>query len=506
MSINVYLEPISKCAELVIKLLQEEFGVNSGDADQLYDHVVKNHIEQLKDTIYLLVESNYIDKVYRDSYYHYYSSKLTYYKKDCIRISLFDGEVVDTDFGSADRYNELKGKYRGFMVLRPTDPYIIGRSIISPLALKSNDFLCCTTTFNTTTNGQKFSVDGFPHSSQDTETISCAETTLWSLMEYFSNKYSEYIPVLPSKIIQTLNKVSFERLIPSKGLNISQMSYALKEFGFGTKIYGRQQYQNEFESLLSCYIESGIPLIIALDNRPSGNIGHALIAIGHEKISEAKIDVIAPIAPSDKKLINSIASKNLVIYEYGSIKKNFIFIDDNLPVYQKATLDFPASNYQSEWHNCAITFFIVPLYPKIYLEAFEAKNYILGFLTLGPEPLADNSQVLLRFFLASSRSFKNEIALNPTIQEDFKGILLETSMPKFVWVTEISSKDLIKQKKANGILILDATEANIFNNKPLIMAAFQGKLINFDPKTGKLENNLLTLQEFSIFEHNLKAV
>jgi hypothetical protein len=284
------------------------------------------------------------------------------------------------------------------------------------------------------------------------------------------------------------------------------MSYALKEFGFGTKIYGRQQYQNEFESLLSCYIESGIPLIIALDNRPSGNIGHALIAIGHEKISEAKIDVIAPIAPSDKKLINSIASKNLVIYEYGSIKKNFIFIDDNLPVYQKATLDFPASNYQSEWHNCAITFFIVPLYPKIYLEAFEAKNYILGFLTLGPEPLADNSQVLLRFFLASSRSFKNEIALNPTIQEDFKGILLETSMPKFVWVTEISSKDLIKQKKANGILILDATEANIFNNKPLIMAAFQGKLINFDPKTGKLENNLLTLQEFSIFEHNLKAV
>src|SRR5450759_2084837 len=118
-------------------------------------------------------------------------------------------------------------------------------------------------------------------------------------MEYFSNKYSEYKPILPSRIIQTLNKVSSERLIPSKGLNIYQMSFALNEFGFGSMIYGRQQYQNEFDGLLSCYIESGIPLIISLDNRPVGNIGHALIAVGHEKILDTTIDVITPILTAD---------------------------------------------------------------------------------------------------------------------------------------------------------------------------------------------------------------
>ena len=95
--------------------------------------------------------------------------------------------------------------------------------------------------------------------------------------------------------------------------------------------------------------------------------------------------------------------------------------------------------------------------------------------------------------------------MNATIQEDLKGLLLEASMPKFIWVAEISTKDLIKQKKANGMVILDATEANIYFNKPLILAAFQGKLVIFDESSGKLESDLLPLQDLTVFEHNLNA-
>lgn len=63
----------------------------------------------------------------------------------------------------------------------------------------------------------------------------------------------------------------------------------------------------------------------------------------------------------------------------------------------------------------------------------------------------------------------------------------------------------MKQRMANGIVILDATEANIYFNKPLILAAFQNKLISFNEKSGKLESNLLNLQNFTIFEHNINA-
>ena len=40
--------------------------------------------------------------------------------------------------------------------------------------------------------------------------------------------FKNNIPLI-SKIIQTLNKVSSERQIPSKGLNIAQMSFASKK-------------------------------------------------------------------------------------------------------------------------------------------------------------------------------------------------------------------------------------------------------------------------------------
>ncbi len=130
-------------------------------------------------------------------------------------------------------------------------------------------------------------------------------------MEYFGNKYSDYKPVLPSKIIKTLNNVTTERQIPLKGLNISQMSFALRDYGFGTRIYSRDDYGQDFEWLISCYIESGLPVIIAMDNRPKGNIGHALLAIGHETIDNIKIDAITPLVVNDINLRGEITKKNI---------------------------------------------------------------------------------------------------------------------------------------------------------------------------------------------------
>lgn len=52
--------------------------------------------------------------------------------------------------------------------------------------------------------GVKLFIEGFPHSSQDSETITCAETTIWAAMEYFGTRYSDYKPVLPSTIIKTM--------------------------------------------------------------------------------------------------------------------------------------------------------------------------------------------------------------------------------------------------------------------------------------------------------------
>jgi hypothetical protein len=63
------------------------------------------------------------------------------------------------------------------------------------------------------------------------------------------------------------------------------MSYALKDFGFGTRIYAKSEYtEHEFNNLLSCYIESGIPIIVSIESPEDvkPRIGHAILCIGHE--------------------------------------------------------------------------------------------------------------------------------------------------------------------------------------------------------------------------------
>ncbi len=393
----------------------------------------------------------------------------------------------------------------GFIVLRPTEPNLIGRSTISPKILKTKHFEICTTNIRTTVNSIKLYIDGFPHSSQDAETISCAETTIWSLMEYFSNRYAEYKSELPSEIIQTLKRVSTERQIPSKGLDIQQISYVLREFGLGTKIYSKTEYGDMFENLLSCYIESGIPLVIAMQNN---TIGHALLCIGHELPTSDQIDVLTNKNFTNPRLQGKYNSRNITVYDFNDLKEKYVFIDDNHPVYQTNFLESPSANYLPNypgWANCKITYFIAPLYTKVYLEAFTAQNYIYQFLLTPRININDNSEILVKIFLTSNRSFKDWLATNNSFNHDVRDLILETAMPKFIWVAELSTKDLMKNRKANGIILLDATEANTMNNKPLIMASHKGNYISFAPNSTELQKFALPLGTFSVYQNNLKS-
>ena len=144
-----------------------------------------------------------------------------------------------------------------------------------------------------------------------------------------------------------------------------------------------------------------------------------------------------------------------------------------------------------------------PLYPKVYLEAFKLKRYINTFLLKGPLPLSKGSDVLLRTFLTSSRSFKDSIIKKPDFNAKLRLIIRGTPMPKFIWVTELSDKTLMKQGLANGLIIIDATEPNTENERLMILAAYQSKLVYFNEKSAITTNYPLLLQAFSIY-HNLR--
>ena len=108
MDISLVIAPKIEAYDLFKKLLTEEFLINEGYADLLITNGIIRHTDQLIDTCYLVAETNYVDKVYRDSYYNYYSTKLANYKKNCIKVSIFNGEVKPDDFRNEVIAKELQ--------------------------------------------------------------------------------------------------------------------------------------------------------------------------------------------------------------------------------------------------------------------------------------------------------------------------------------------------------------------------------------------------------------
>lgn len=494
-NIEIEIAPIDEAVD-ALKDKINDFFLKDVDDKFLSPHIeteLATLIETFKDELWCVIDYPYVDKVFRDSYYNYYSSKHHTYQRDCIRVSLFDKQISQDHFLDPLNHGKLAISFLGFFVLRPTVNALFGRSMISPKAFKENNFLISSCKTSSLVYGVKLVVEGFPHCSQDGESIKCAETTIWALMEYFGNRYPEYKPALPAKINQALERFSYQRQLPSNGLTMDQISFALKEFGFGTRIYSQTSYGKELYDIIDSYIESGIPVIVGLQ---SNDIGHVIIAMGkrYEKFKWKDID------PTDLDFRNN----KVQFYEATNIPAKYVVQDDNMMPYRLIALDNPGEHYEDK--DCSdyeIDSVVVPLYPKIYLESVIAKELV--FQVLGDDNIGYDfgSDFVFRFYLTSSRSFKNHIAKLPLMDKVLKNNMLLTKMPKFIWCAEFYTKEefITSDRIANGLIVLDATQANQDSIDTLIFAGYPTHCISLN------ENNFVTLptkfKKYSYFS-NLK--
>lgn len=428
-------------------------------------------LNDLRNDLHVIIEDYYVDSVYRDSYYDYYSTKHSSYGKFCLRMSFFKpafNKIVDF----ADESN-IKENYLGFLVIRPLIK-CIGRNVIPPEAKISskNNIRICRVKVDTSCLGVKLKAEGFPHASQDNETMTCAQTTIWSLLEYYGNKYSYYRPTLPTEIEEILEPFSYERQLPSKGLTYNQISVALRNFGFGPRIYqsgNTPESVARFRMLLACYIESGIPLAVALTN---GKIGHAVVCIGTENINAGDV-INHPV---------QLGTKRLFSWNDTVASANFVFNDDNWPCYQVATLSQPVQNYiaagSNKWNGVQVSQFIAPLYHKVYMEA-DTAIALSEQIVRSVIPGGDGK--VMRTLLTSSRSFREHITRMTSLSNEQRLGLLGIPMPKFVWVTELSTPDEFFNGKASTLLLLDATGSKMANlSRNIILLLSDGLIYRYD--------------------------
>lgn len=428
--------------------------------EQMNPTKINNLLDSLVDDIQLEIEYPYVDSHYRDSYYLYYAKKLSDYKRDCIRVHLFTPT------------QDSKWLYSGYFIIRPLEQVALGKAMINPRALKKHPFVTCLVHEKVNLVGQDLEVYGFPYVAQDAETHTCAESALWVLLQYFGEKYKSYKTFLPSDIIKILTNTSNRRLLPSKGLTVDELSNCLNSTGQNCLIYTCEttieqaskrklvkdsttglkctKSQIELFNLLNIYIESGMPAIASIHNE---SIGHAIVIIGHKEI--------------DSDFIYLDMKKNVNTWlDVSNYKRSFIVMDDNMPPYEMIHITTPAENYtESEWNGCELGSFVLPFHKHMFMDAKVVLDLVTNIFNNKKIGLKTfSSKWVTRLLLTSSTSYKTFVQKSVILDKRFKHRIAHTQFSKFIWICELYEIDHYKDKKVNGILIIDATGDASYNS------------------------------------------
>ena len=471
---------------------------------------------ECSNNITLIIESNHIDRQYRDSYYTYFSQKYSSLERNCLRLAFFEGDVKYSDFMS-DISEIQRNSFLGTIVLRPLNVGNIGHTLLNPHKLKIEGYVQ-TCTFKVMICGRKFTIKAFPYSSQDNETMTCAETALFNLVQYYSEKYGEYRLLMPSEILKIIEQVSYGRVLPSSGVDDACMTKVLQESNLHPILYRfENEEESDFDELFYTYVESGIPFILGLPQ-------HAVICVGHGDVDFKLINHNL----GEVSVCSDVEGQEIYYLSTSSLVDEYIFMDDNRAPYLVSTVDKLTEHYykNSQYffesdedifsdenmltddvydiyeENIEYTqdviqkmkrqcdSLLVPLYKRIFLEASRAKSIFdlhflknIDFISKIQKAYNDktwgctiDNPLVWRMYLASSNSYKDFKCRNVTNDEMHKYYSSE-SYPRFIWVMEIGTVSTFSEKRARVEILLDATSSRNSDTWAILSVGYKGHLV-----------------------------
>lgn len=450
-----------------------------------------------QEVITAVIEEGYVDRIYRDCYYNHFSGKHSEYSRYCKRVFLFTDDCSD---GIKNNNERLLNKcFIGCFVIKPLKVGAVGRTLLNPKYLfgikeQVNTYVR-TAEYYVHLRGMRLKVNAFPFSMQDGETLTCAETSLLNIFDYYSNKYSDYKFILPSDIFNAAKSNGYERNLPSIGLSYMLVSRIMIEFGFYPRLYLKDAIRNDEElvRILSYYVESAIPVALGVQGKDYFN--HSVVCIGHGRNNVKNLMKKLHRVSANDSIKDHTSDKKLFIADSANTIEEFIVMDDNKSPYSTYKVcnrkKDVLSNDEVTLNDAQILCLAVPLYKRMYLEAKDARSICIELLKesqfsfdeqyskLFSKQIGTKSNpIVMRIFLASSRTFKRERILSFD-QDDFgKCIYNITPFPQFVWVCELYDLKYYKKGRPIGEIVLDATSTA--TTKPfesVIMMNYPGKYL-----------------------------
>ncbi len=369
----------------------------------------------------LIIEDYYIDPVYRDAYYNYWSKAHFSWPRYCKRLFLFLDTHTCEEFFDNECFGKLNVDFLGTIVVRPSysdaTDHTFGRTLLNPykMVLKTEDGEVIhpykyleTAKYKFHLLGNTYTTRAFPFLSQDGVVMKCAETSVCSLCDYFSAHSARYGQVLPSHIQAKLKERLPERILPSHGLYCNDISFLLGKFGFSPMIYAdmedpdRAEYRvpegkgfdtkigdtdgtlaegvgqtwddlhtTGFKEWFHYYVESAIPVLTI--TAPSQEVNkHAALVIGHgqaqKSVEECKIYHLG----------------NLPCIDTAELYEKYIVQDDNQIPYTEEAMD-----RFTQLGNYKLSAFVVPLDRHVFLEASSAISTCDTFIAQEQKMISD---------------------------------------------------------------------------------------------------------------------
>ncbi|MBF0608625.1 MAG: hypothetical protein HQL61_13880 [Magnetococcales bacterium] len=446
---------------------EDDYDILLKKVEPLY--IEKTVTEELKSRIGLkckiiLIEFPYRDKDFSSTYSGYHTKKHKSITKECYRLHFFSDKNVSKD------------SYKGFLVLRPS--YVSrhrGRACISPELLTDSRTYCMLAEYPVHIFGEEYVARSYPWMSQETDIAVCAHVAVWSISRYLSEKFHFYREYTMYDITEMV-PISLRRKVPSEGLYIHQIAETILNIGAHPFLLQKKADQSKFIGNVFSYVESGIPIIGAMTRKE-----HAVAIIGHGEINYA--------------LLNNL--KGDYIYSYELIDSLVVCDDNHLPYTEiKKTAN---NGYTFD----DLDYAIVPLYEKMFLDAEivrgRAENMLKSKVIDLPAPL------VLRVYMTSSKSLKEKVRNDRSMESNLTKRILCTPMPKFVWCVDISTKNDFMLSKMSGKIIIDIT-AGTYELNPWILYHDLSKVVYYNTATDRFMKETLPIKPYNIYKNNLREV
>ncbi len=408
----------------------------------------------------LVIEQPYVDRHYLEEYSAYYFSALRNGGPTTTRIHVFSeafdramlGDwVQQAASGDPQKQHEIQDRldrsYLGFMTVRPIPSAPIGRTILRPYEDKpTRSYIPSEGGHPVHLMGLVLHARGLPFQQQEQAVGACATTALWSAMSRVVRADGGRAPT-PYAVTQAATRHYLQdRALPAVGgLELAQLTAAVRELGYSPYVLKRAREYATFVLLLKCYLRSGIPAVLVVEDTSGGY--HAVTASGYRLGDDEEPAPDLRVAfPDEGGELRSKGISRLYIHDdrfgpYVRMKLNPPLDEHGDTVLERVG---PRTGDPARGAGGKICYALFPLYPKLRLTARELIGLGIDMLPVVRSILSDDERATLNaevFFMHGGRYQKQLLSLGLEDPKRVEQFLSGVALSRYVGIVRFQLDD-----------------------------------------------------------------